>query len=73
MPFRIFFMEIVAAAHRIYIKYLQFDTLFFTFFKNGQFAMALRFVENYPLDKGGTPDMSEAGVCGKYLQTVLSP
>ena len=50
---------------RVYIKYLQFDTLFFTFFKNGQFAMALRFVENYPLDKGGTPDLSEAGVCGK--------
>ena len=29
--------------------------------------MALRFVENYPLDKGGTPDLSEAGVCGKYF------
>ena len=52
---------------RVYIKYLQFDTLFFTFFKNGQFAMALRFVENYPLDKGGTPDLPEAGVCGKYF------
>lgn len=35
--------------------------------------MALRFVENYPLDKGGTPDLPEAGVCGKYLQTALSP
>ena len=52
---------------RVYIKYLQFDTLFFTFFKNGQFAMALRFVENYPLDKGETPGSTEAGVCGKYF------
>ena len=35
--------------------------------------MALRFVENYPLDKGGTPDLPGTGVCGKYLQTALSP
>lgn len=33
------------------IKYLQFDTEFFTFPENGQFAPATRFVENYPLDK----------------------
>ena len=29
--------------------------------------MALRFVENYPLDKGEIPDLPEAGVCGKYF------
>lgn len=33
------------------IKYLQFDTEFFTFPENGQFAPVNRFVENYPLDK----------------------
>ena len=33
------------------IKYLQFDTQFFTFPENGQFAPVNRFVENYPLDK----------------------
>ena len=33
------------------IKYLQFDTQFFTFSENGQFAPVNRFVENYPLDK----------------------
>ena len=46
------------------IKYLQFDTLFFTFAENGQFATASRFVENYPLDKGTSrmPDPGEAAV-----------
>ena len=33
------------------IKYLQFDTQFFTFPENWQFAPVNRFVENYPLDK----------------------
>lgn len=36
--------------HAVYIKDLQIDTLFFTFFETGHFDPPRRFVENYPLD-----------------------
>lgn len=46
--------------HAVYIKDLQIDTLFFTFFETGHFDPPRRFVENYPLDSPGRTPLSRA-------------